>query len=758
MDRSPLAFLRQHWNKALGFEGLEDALAEGRLWLILDGLNEMPRADYDLRVGEWREFLRKYCVAGKGNRALVACRVADYGEGMDAPILTVHAMDDERIRQFLQKRNPDHAEALWTALANDRDEGRGAIYELAQTPFWLVLLSSYSGKEGLPRNRADLVDRFIHDWLDYENARPQGRVISSDLQREAFIEGMTQLAWVGLSRSQNYTFRRSEAVNFLQRSQAALKAEDILGLARDCSLVSDEETALRFRHQLLQEYFAAREMARQFMNGKNLSKLWKTPWRRWKFVYSEWTPLPPPPQTFWEEAVILAAGRMDASQAEKLTLRILDHNPPLAARCVLEAGVDLEMNETLVNEVKARLQSGLQNPRVRLPARLSAGKMLAKLGDPRLPEHEIAVADEKRIACILPDWVEIPASSFQMGTTPAQARLLRWQRASPTQDEFPSHSVYVSAFRMARHPVTVAEYRCFMEAGGYENDEYWKEAGALRWRNAPLPFEESYRYQYIRTLRENKEAILEQVETWVKQGSWSPAQAESVRETMNSDDDSLQRQWENYEKEKRGEDGKVIQPWLWDNKQFAVSNQPVIGVSWYEACAYAAWLTDILRREGTISKGEFIRLPTEAEWEKAARGNTGRLWTWGNLWNSRHANTLEGRVMQPSTVGAYPKNKSPYGVEDMIGSVWEWCLDWYNENEYQERQGKEVKDPCRVDGGDARVLRGGSWGNDRDDARCSFRSGFDPDRFINGIGFRLVCSPSFPSLNSESLHSESLSR
>jgi predicted NACHT family NTPase len=134
---SPLTFLRQHWKKMLGFDGLDDALASGRVWLFLDGLNEMPRTNYDTRVVEWRAFLRGHCPANaNGNRALIACRIADYGEGVDVPRLIIHAMDDERIQQFLKKRTPDHADALWAALEKDRDEGRGAIYELAQIPFW----------------------------------------------------------------------------------------------------------------------------------------------------------------------------------------------------------------------------------------------------------------------------------------------------------------------------------------------------------------------------------------------------------------------------------------------------------------------------------------------------------------------------------------------------------------------------------------------------------------------------------------------
>jgi iron(II)-dependent oxidoreductase len=247
------------------------------------------------------------------------------------------------------------------------------------------------------------------------------------------------------------------------------------------------------------------------------------------------------------------------------------------------------------------------------------------------------------------------------------------------------------------------------------------------------------------------------VDNWVRQGSLPPAQAEGLREDLNREDDELRKEWERFETAKRDSSGRVVHPWLWDVPQYTVENQPVIGVSWYEACAYAAWLTDVLRKRGAISEQDTIRLPTEAEWEKAARGNTGRLWTWGNIWRSSLANSLQGRVMQPSAVGAYPRNKSPYGVEDMIGNVWEWCLDWYDENAYRNRR-DGVKDPRGPETGMSRVLRGGSWNNNRDAARCSCRDRSAPDLFNDSFGFRLVCSPSSPSLRSESLNSESLSR
>lgn len=341
---SPRTFLRQHWKQKLGFDGFDNALANEGLWLFLDGLNEMPSKDYHAQVGAWRTFLGDL---PDRSRAVIACRVADYGKGLDLPRLTIHPMDDERIRQFLNKRAPDRAETLWEALKKDREDERGRMYELAQIPFWLVMISSLSGKDGLPRNRARLLEKSIDKWLDYErNFRIGGLKISDD-QCDAFKEAMIHLAWTGLSRSQNYTFEMDEARKLIGATQTLLNADIAVQLAKDCNLLlvepPEKPAKARFHHQLLQEYFAAYELARRFLARKNLARLWKTPWRDWKFVKSEWDPLPPPPQTDWVEAVVLAAGMLDAEQAKGFTLAVLPHNPPLAARCILESGLENEI-------------------------------------------------------------------------------------------------------------------------------------------------------------------------------------------------------------------------------------------------------------------------------------------------------------------------------------------------------------------------------------------------------------------------------
>ncbi len=175
-------------------------------------------------------------------------------------------------------------------------------------------------------------------------------------------------------------------------------------------------------------------------------------------------------------------------------------------------------------------------------------------------------------------------------------------------------------------------------------------------------------------------------------------------------------------------------PAFWNDPRFNAPGQPVVGITWYEAAAFSRWLS---RRE----HGSF-RLPSEAEWEYAARGpESDRNFPWGERFDPGRANTLEMGLGRTTPVDRFPAGASPFGVWDMSGNVFEWTLSRWGRNwqecefgyPYRGDDGRE-----ELEGSGARVMRGGSWFNRSVEALCAFRSRYLAGSRGSNIGFRLV--------------------
>ncbi|PDW02658.1 SUMF1/EgtB/PvdO family nonheme iron enzyme [Candidatus Viridilinea mediisalina] len=177
------------------------------------------------------------------------------------------------------------------------------------------------------------------------------------------------------------------------------------------------------------------------------------------------------------------------------------------------------------------------------------------------------------------------------------------------------------------------------------------------------------------------------------------------------------------------EEWQICQPEYWENATWNGDDYPVVGVSWYEAVAYCRWLSAVTGHE--------FRLPSEAEWEKAARGPDGRIWPWGDIWEEGRCNSKEAGIGKTSPVGHYPSGASPYGVLDMAGNVWEWCVTRW-EKDYPYR----LKEEWMADylaGEAARVRRGGAYYSVAQRVRGASRGDFNIPRSRNlHVGLRIV--------------------
>ncbi|MFW5748981.1 MAG: formylglycine-generating enzyme family protein, partial [Chloroflexota bacterium] len=223
---------------------------------------------------------------------------------------------------------------------------------------------------------------------------------------------------------------------------------------------------------------------------------------------------------------------------------------------------------------------------------------------------------------------------------------------------------------ISKYPITNAQFAKFIEAGGYRERRWWTDAG------------------------------------WdAREKGWEPF----FKDTDNK--------WK-----VRVTNQPWTQPRYWTNSKWNGAEQPVLGVSWYEAVAFCLWLSDVT--------GEKIMLPTEAQRQYAAQADDGRAYPWGNDWDaSRCNNNVDSKgIGKTTSVRQYEgKGDSPFGVVDMSGNVWEWCLtDYDNRTNYINSNATY------------RVLRGGSW-NSSDTVyfRCDFRFRYIPYFRGNIGGFRL---------------------
>ena len=263
-------------------------------------------------------------------------------------------------------------------------------------------------------------------------------------------------------------------------------------------------------------------------------------------------------------------------------------------------------------------------------------------------------------------------------------------------DERPSHQVNLAYdYWLARYPVTVSQFEAFVTAGGYREPRYWPEARAAK-------------------VWDGKCGMLKG----------------------------------RYDSEPRDRPADSGEP-------YNLANHPAVGLTWYEALAFTRWLTEGWQRAGRLLVGWQARLPSEAEWEKAARGalqiprqplagqwqasaappmqsnpKVKRSYPWGDKTDTNLANYDETRIETTSAVGGFPDGVSPYGCEEMSGNVWEWTRSLQEQYPYDPKDGRES-----FEGDGPRVLRGGSFYDSAMFGRYAFRYGGPSGHFGQELRF-----------------------
>jgi formylglycine-generating enzyme required for sulfatase activity len=198
-------------------------------------------------------------------------------------------------------------------------------------------------------------------------------------------------------------------------------------------------------------------------------------------------------------------------------------------------------------------------------------------------------------------------------------------------------------------------------------------------------------------------------------------------------------------------------PRFWSEGKFPVekADHPVVGVSFHDVAAFCHWAAEV--------SGLLVRLPTEPEWEKAARGTDGRLYPWGNEWKLGVCNSHENKPSNTVPVHHFsPQGDSVYGIADTAGNAQEWCASLFGKYPYDPDDGREVlvysldnlglmpklhetgcvANPLQIEAGlDKLVIRGGSWRQNRQQSRCAYRSWAAPMHRSDDTGFRCCYEP-----------------
>lgn len=668
---------------ALDHAGAGEQLAREKppILFLLDGLDEVRDRRARIDFSRW---LEDEVFQWPGSRFVTTCRFAAWEAEtrLASHFLAAEVswLSPERVADYVRRwyfavvvgqlGRPEEAKAradeLTALLLDPRREADFRLREMTQNPLLLsTLCLVHRAGHKLPDRRVDLYDEcvgFLLETWTHEGGR-------LGLPDKAARQVLQPLAWAMHSRqgdeargreatpSRPMRFHRTEVKACLAQPFTRVRGLDVdlkefLRRARDeCGLLTGaDEESYEFLHLSFQEYLAAGHAVGQRREAELAARAG---------------------EPFWREAVLLAMA-MDGAYApfvaevvrqgrvaelEEL-LRACMEAAPLADPTPLQ--VVLAQPGGWRGWMRRLLGGGPAQQEVRAtltllrgctdPAVIAAAERWCGHADPAVAAAAQAVAAPSRDAATPPpapdpvgiEWVRVPAGTFWMGSSDEAGHPACDSEA--IDDEQPARETTVSYdFRIARFPVTNAQYAAFLTATGHA---------------APL---------------------------------------------------------------------------MWNDRRFNDPLQPVVGVDWSDALAFCAWLNSI----GAALAGAEVDLPTEAEWEYAARGRDARRFPWGTV--APDAQLAVFAAEGPRPVGKRPLGRSPWGVEEMAGNVWEWTRDAWMAR-YLDAPRLHV-DICHVGVRDSpRVVRGGSWKLLVPRyLRCAFLNRLEPEFRSDSLGFRVVC-------------------
>lgn len=702
-DLAPLTYLSEF------YQGLSQpdygplfrrALAQGRALILLDGLDEV-RDDRPAITHALEAFAREWQPGG--NRFIATARSVGYDEAPLNPRLftavAILPLDDHQIRAFIERWSRAYQSLgepsapgagdllgdLVRAAASAELERRVAAHvaglaaavfadphvtELARTPLLLTVLALIHNQGArLPDRRVELYRRCVEALAETWNrarslsGRPVDVQLGDELIDERFVVNILGpvALWIHGERSgglveqdelEQQIATTLERTDGLPRRRARRRARDFIELMRrDTGLLREQGfRRFAFLHLTFEEYLAARGLLESVAVAEPELVL-----RRCVL------------DPRWREVVRLAVAAAPQREAQRLLLAILatpatdaDYGQPivLAGECLLDVGRGRASGRAWSAVVDALLAL-LADPEAPTAARMAGAATLGRLGDPRLLDPETGRAIGAEEHPVADYWCDLPAGPF-------------WH-ADEGQGRHALRAVELPyGLRVARLPVTNAEFARFITAGGYAEPRWWGREG---WR-------------------------------LVDPAGQRPAAA--------------------------ADDRPLRQPAAWGTPPFDSPSQPVVGVSWYEAAAYCAWLTAEGHAAGWLAPGEALRLPTALEWERAARHTDRREHPWGDTPpNPARAAFAPTGLSAPAAVGCFPAGAAACGALDLAGNCWEWTASG--------AQGPRALAPRpEASPGERHAALGGAFDQEGATLRCGAISWRLPGERAVNLGFRLA--------------------